>query len=467
MALVTDSVADTTAAGTEVSLRDFALWRVYSVIHASPTHDPARSMLFRSLVFVGVILSFATQVAYATAPLSLDDAVRQALAHNRDLAAVSLGPEAARGRVDQAILKPNPSLEAGAQSDLITGNTGVRKFDLGLTQAIPLGDRLRQAQAVARVDVASASAGFADRQRRLVGEVTEVVVVLLALDRQIALRERLIDVNRRLVDLARARAKVGEVSLVEVNAAALELARLEPERATLLVERTSQVQRLRPRLGLSPDEPLEIADDLDKVLSTFVSNADGDKATWNRPDLLSAAFTIERVDAEQRVARAEVRGDLKVGATYGYGRGATGGADHLLGVKMSIPLPVRNKNQGRLRELSAERTRAQRELEARELVVASEVAVARQRAAQFQKILEGYRISLLPLGESAERDLVTAYQQGQVPLFQVIQSQQQRLVLEAGAIEATAAYARALADLQTVTGRNPQLASAPAADAQP
>ena len=425
-------------------------------------------MSFRSLVLAGALIAAASApLATAAESLSLDDAVRQALAHNRDLIAVGIGPEAARGRVDQAILKPNPALEAGVQSDLITGNTGARKFDLGLAQAIPLGNRLHEAQSVARVDIALASAEFADRQRRVVGEVTEAVVGLLALDRQIALRGRLIDVSRRLVELSRARAKVGEVSSVEVNAAALELARLEPERATLLVERTSQLQRLKPLLGLSPDEPLEIADDLDKVLATFVSTADGDKATWNRPDLRSAALAIDRVEAEQRLARAEVRGDLTVGATYEYERGATGDADHLLGVKMSVPLPVRNKNQGRLRELRAERTRAQRELDARELAVASEVAVAQQRVQQFQKILEGYRTSVLPLGETAERDLVAAYQQGQVPLFQVIQSQQQRLALEAGAVEAGAAYARALAELQTATGRNPQLVSGLAPESRP
>lgn len=425
-------------------------------------------MSFRSLVLAGALIAAASApLATAAESLSLDDAVRRALAHNRDLIAVGVGPEAARGRVDQATLKPNPALEGGMQSDLVTGNTGARKFDLGLAQAIPLGNRLHEAQSIARVDVALASAEFADRQRRVVGDVTDAIVGLLTLDRQIALRERLIDVSHRLVELSRARAKVGEVSSVEVNAAALELARLEPERATLSVERTSRLQRLKPLLGLSPEEPLEIADDLDKIVATFVSNVDGDKATWNRPDLRSAALVIDQVEAEQRLARAEVRGDLTVGATYEYERGATGDADHLLGVKLSVPLPVRNKNQGRLRELRAERTRAQRELEARELAVASEVAVARERVVQFKKILEGYRTSLLPLGETAERDLVAAYQQGQVPLFQVIQSQQQRLTLEAGAVEASAAYARALADLQTATGRNPQLASVPSINLQP
>ena len=421
--------------------------------------------LLRSLLVLSLI--FPARALLAVEPLSLDQAITHALAHNRDLAALQLGAEAARGRVEQAGLKPNPSFEAGAQTDLLTGNTGARKFDLGLTQAIPLGNRLRELKSVARVGIPTAAAELANRQRLLSGEVTQAFVDLLTFDRQIALRDRLIDTNRHLVELSRARAKVGEVSAVEVNAAALELAKLEQERATLLAERVNRVLRVKPLLGLAPEEPLEISGDLDALLPALATGADGDKSTWNRPDLRLLGLALERIEAEQRVAQAEVRGDLTVGATYGYERSAAGDADHLLGVKMSIPLPVRNKNQGRLRELRAERTRAQRKVEALELAVASEVAVARQRAAQFQKVAEGYRVAVLPLGETAERDLVSAYQQGQVSLFQVIQSQQQRLALEGGALEARAAFARALAELQTATGKTPQLASAPVSEDQP
>lgn len=419
----------------------------------------------RSIFFT--LLLFPPGAALAAAPLTLDQAISYALAHNRDLAATALEAEAAQGRVEQAGLRPNPSLEAGAQTDLLTGNNGARKLDLGLTQAIPLGNRLREAQAVARVGIGAAAAVLADRRRLLVGEVTKLYVELLALDRQVELRDRLIKVNARLVELSRARATVGEISVVEVNAAALELAKLEQERAKLLVERTTRLQNLKPMLGVSPEQAIQISGELAALTNELNARADGDKPTWNRPDLRVAALAIEQIEAEQRLARVETRGDLTVGATYGYDRGAGSDAAHLLGAKMSIPLPVRNKNQGRLRELRAERSRAQLEAQALELRVASEVASARQRVAQFQKILDGYRASVLPLGEAAERDLVAAYQQGQVPLFQVIQSQQQRLALEAGAVEAGAACARALADLQTATGRNPERASAPPVDAQP
>lgn len=409
-------------------------------------------------------LLFSTGTLFAGEPLTIDQAVAYALAHNRDLMAGALGAEAARGRVEQAGLRPNPSLEAGVQTDLLTGNHGARKFDLGITQAIPLGNRLREAQAVARVGIGAATAALDDRRRLLVGVVTKLYVELLSLDQEVALRERLIKVNSRFVELARSRAKVGEISVVEVNTAALEQAKLEQERAGLVAERANRRQDLKPLLGLAAEDDITTAGDLDALTNVLQANADGDKPTWNRSDLRVAALAIEQVGADQRLAQVEARGDLTVGATYGYDRQTTGDPDHLLGLKMSVPLPFRNKNQGRLRELRAERTRAEREAEALEFKIAAEVASARQRVAQARKILAGYRAAVLPLGEESERTLLVAYQQGQVPLFQVIQGQQQRLALESGALAASTAYALALAELQTATGRNPRLATATPAD---
>lgn len=402
-----------------------------------------------------------------SAELSLDSAIRRALTNNRELAAAALGPEAARGRVEQAGLRPNPSFDAGAEDDLLTGNRGVRKFDLGFSQAIPLGGRLREAQAVARVGIGSAVADLDNRRRTIAGEITKVFVDVLVFDRHIALREQIIEANRRLVELSRGRAQVGEVSAVEVNAAALELAKLDQERAAFIADRLNRLQDLKLLLGASPGEVLEPSGDLDTVITHLAETSDGAPSTWNRADLRAATLVIERLDAEQRLARAEVKGDVIVGGTYSFERGRDGDADNLVGARVSIPLPIRNKNQGRMRELRAERTRAQREVEALQLTIDAEVAAARQRSAQLQKILESYGTAVVPLGEKAERDLAAAYQQGQVPLFQVIQSQQQRLALATGALQIRAAYAEALADLQTATGRNPRLVNPPILGEQP
>ena len=420
--------------------------------------------LFRSLLARSLIFSASAQLA--AEPLSLDQAIAHALAHNRELAANSLDAEAARGRVDQAGLRANPVLDAGVQSDLLTGNDGGRKLDLGVSQAIPLGNRLREAQAAAQVDVTAAGANLANRRRLLAGEITASYVEILALDRQITLRDRLLTVGTRLAELAGRRAQLGEVSSLEVTAATLEQAKLSQEKITLLAERAIKISTLKPLLGLEPAAELQTAGDLDSLLISLRDLSTADKSTWRRPDRRAAELAIERVEAEQRVARADVRGDLTVGAGYEYERSPRGEADHLLGLKFSVPLPTRNKNQGRLRELRAAHTQAERELAALDFAIASEVAAARQRIVQLQTVLDGYRAGLVVLAASAESELTNAYAQGQVGMFQLIQGQQQRLALQAGEIDARAALTRAWVALQTSTGLAPQLA-APSPEATP
>lgn len=411
-----------------------------------------------------VFLILSASTALHAAPLTLDNAIAQAFAHNRDLAAADLNAEAARGRVDQAGLWANPTLDTGLQSDLLTGNDGGRKFDLSISQARPLGNRLKAAQAAARVGVTAAGANLANRRRQIAGAIAAGYVEVFALDRQVVLRDRLLAVGVRLADLAGKRAKLGEVSSLEVTAASLEQAKLRQEKSILLAERAAKIQALRPLLGLEPTEDLEVAGDLAQLLPPLQSSAAENMPAWKRPDRRAAELAIERVEAEQRAARADVRGDVTVGLGYEYERSPASEADHLLGVKFSVPLPVRNKNQGRLRELRAEHTRAERELAALDLTIASEVAAARQRIELFRKVLDDYRLNVVPLAATAETELSNAYAQGQVSVFQLIQSQQQRLVLQAGEIDALAALARAAVELQTATGLNPLL-SAPTDEA--
>lgn len=408
------------------------------------------------------LILFAASTAFSAEPLTVDNAIAHALAHNRDLAAASLGAEAASGRVDQAGAPANPTLDAGLQSDLLTGNDGGRKFDLGVSQALPLGNRLKEAQAVAQVDVTVAGANLANRRRQIAGDVNAAYVEIFALDRQVALRDGLLSVGARLLDLAGKRARLGEVSAVEVTAASLEQAKLRQEKSTLLAERAAKIQALKPLLGLAAAADLEVAGDLEQLVLALDQEPAENQSAWQRPDRRAAELAIERLEAEQRVARAEVRGDLTIGAGYEYERSPGGGADHLLGVKFSVPLPVRNQNQGRLRELRAEHTRAERELAALDLTITAEVTAARQRVGQFRQILADYRRDVSPLAAAAEKELTDAYAQGQVGMFLLIQSQQQRLALQAGEIDALAALARAAAELQTATGLNPHLSVQPA-----
>ena len=94
-----------------------------------------------------ILASIAAYVlARSSHAITLDDAVRKSLAGNLDLRAAKFEVEKARGRLIQAGLWPNPSVEFGFRADLLGNNEGERTVSAGFVQAFPITGRLKFAR---------------------------------------------------------------------------------------------------------------------------------------------------------------------------------------------------------------------------------------------------------------------------------------------------------------------------------
>jgi len=74
--------------------------------------------------------------------LTIEQAVDIALRENRDLKAARIQVEEATGRLKQAGLFPNPSLESNFSFDYVFSNEGERNFLAGIFQPLPLSGRI-------------------------------------------------------------------------------------------------------------------------------------------------------------------------------------------------------------------------------------------------------------------------------------------------------------------------------------
>jgi hypothetical protein len=110
----------------------------------------------------------AVRPAGAAETMTLEGAVREALAGNPDLRAARQTIGMARGRLRQAGLWPNPELEFDGRDDFLFGGEGERGISGGFVQRFPISRRLGKARAVARVDIAMAEAELRDAERNLI-----------------------------------------------------------------------------------------------------------------------------------------------------------------------------------------------------------------------------------------------------------------------------------------------------------
>ncbi len=412
-----------------------------------------------SIYFVVLATVFTAAAQPLATNLTPELAVATALAENRDLAAARLAIRQAEGRLKQAGLWPNPEFELSHQNDAAFENEGENNFSSGFRQRFPITGRLVKAKAVARVDVAQAMAEVRNQERLLAGDVLARARELLVLREQLQANQEIQDALNKLATVSAQRAKMAEVSEADVNLARLELQKAQLARQLLLNQQEAAATTLNQLLGREPKTPLVLSGDL--LTDSPPDTADADReALAQRPDRQLAALSINRASAEIKLARAEKWEDWSVG--FDYTRDAQSfdapighKVDQFLGLSVSIPLPLWNRNQGNIAVAKATQQRAEAELTALDLRIAAEVRTAGDRLRRLADILRQYRGESLKLSEQNVTLTQKGYSDGLVSITAVIQAQQQFIELRLSYLETLAEFERAFTDWQTATASIP------------
>lgn len=434
-----------------------------------------RSLSFAALAFLAVSLGdLAPTAARSAEPapsesgLTATSAAAEALRANPELAAASAAIEAARGRLIQAGLWSNPSLRLAGRTDVVFQNEGERNLSIDLEQRFPIAGRLARAQDVARVDVALALAESREFERTLIGDVQRTVYGIAALDEAIASRESVIATASQLVRAATRRRQAAEVSDADVNLLEIELARFEQEKRRLELDRQIEVVRLNRLLYRAVDAPVSVSANLG--VRAFDSSRSID-ALAQRPDLVRTRLEIDRARAEASLARAESWEDWAVGVGYEKDRQVFRNEptvdpigvkqDEFVGLSLNVPLPLWNRNQGRVVTARAEERRAQARLAAAERAAQAEVETARRRIEELARVVREYDESILPRSQQSVALLERGYRQGLVAITTLVQAEQQLADTVLRRAETLGELRQAEIDLETASAASSLLGPPP------
>lgn len=410
-------------------------------------------MLFCTLLLSSLGV-FAKQPATNLTP---ESAMAIALSDNRDLIAARFAIRQAEGRLKQAGLLPNPEFEASHQNDSAFANEGEYTVSAGFKQRFPITGRLSKAKAVARVDVAQAMAEVRNQERILAGEVLARSRELLVVRDKLKAKKEIQDIIQKLIDVSEKRLKAGEISATDVNLAKIELQKVTLEQATLLNQQETAENELNRLLGRGPATPVQMSGVAGVEIDANISAETLRQALAQRPDRQLAALSVDRAEAEIKLARAEKWEDWTVGFDYNHDNSkfvepVGNKVDNFLGISASIPLPLWNRNQGNISEAEATRQRAEAELRALDLRIATEVQTAKDQTQRLSKTLRQYREESLKLADENIVLLQKGYADGLVNITTIIQAQQQLSELRQGYLETLGEYLDALTNWQTATG---------------
>jgi outer membrane protein, heavy metal efflux system len=353
----------------------------------------------------------------------------------------------------RAGLLPNPSLEFEGASDLFFTNEGERSFSAAWSQEIlTAGKRIKRLK-VAGKDLEEYDHRIADAERLLAEEVKIAFYDLLLAEDRLKLAGRYVEINDQLLRIARDRLEVGDIPELEVNLARVEVARSQGRKAE--GEREIEPRRLKlfSLMGLSPASEVGIAGALER--QEFSARIEDLKALAlaRRPDLMALAAEKERAEAALHLAEAEAIPNVtaslsvqRVDSSLNVGDITAKDRDKLMGLKLSVPLPLFDRNQAGKREAVTRRASADsRYLFVRKSIERSVEAVF-SRLMATGKSLSIYDRDIFPQLEENLQLTREAYRLGEVGFLSVIEEQRKFL-------EANEGYLLALHEWNTTRAR--------------
>ena len=387
-------------------------------------------MLFYSIVIL--FIACAHPLLAADLTLTQDAAAAYALQHNPALASARLGVEEARGRLRQSGRLSNPEVELEFNRNARSRESDAR---LALVQRFPITGRLRYEKAVSRAQLAAAEFEVRDGERKLEAEVRGLAVKLIALHEQRDLRSNQIANVRELSEFLRKSAEAGEGPLTDALQVELESRQLEIENLQLAAEEAALLGELRVLLGAPPGGSLAVKGRLTPPV--LPAHSDGGS---QRPDLLAAQL---RVDAarftvkEQQARRVE---DIGAGLSFTQERTIDDPnplqTERIVGFRVSVPLPLWNRNAGRIHEANAALARADREMTAMQWSAVGETMAAREAMKVYAKILTTLDGTALPQAKQIEEQLSSGHSSGHTPLSEVLRTRARRLELQRQRLDA-------------------------------
>ena len=383
------------------------------------------------LVPATVCLLWSAPLRVLAEPLALWQVSEYSLQNNGELRSFREEKGIRDAGRTRAWLLPNPTFELEGETGALTGSSAENSLSIGVSQEFFLSDKREQRFALAERELELYRLQLADRERVLVLEVKSAFYEALLAEQRVALADRAIELNRQLHDVAKERLAAGDIPELELNLVKVELARSEGSRIALADLLNQSRAKLWTLMGVPDGASPAIAGELESAGAMVKPLADLKLlARENRPDLKALAAEKGRGETEMSLARAEALPNLTAGLaltreTTEMEIGGVEGKDtgYTIGIKLSMPIPVFDKNQAGVQEARARQNSAGSRLAAAGLAVDREVETAYATLLNTDRILALYRTGIIPQFKENLELTREAYRLGEVGILTVFEEQ--------------------------------------------
>ncbi len=287
------------------------------------------------------------QISYAqapAAPITMQQAVEQALAHNPALLSAQQNLLSMKGQEVEAGLRANPYFGVtGSDITLPSNNPGnPYSYSAGVSRLFERGQKRRWRLDAARATTAQTEAQYHDQIRQTTLLVRQNFTNLVLAKAALKLAQDNLSSFRHELQINHDRYGAGDIGKLDYERLDLQLAQFESDESSAennLVQAGDQLQTL---LGIGqPSRSFEVSGDLvPPPLTTSLIELE-QKALAARPDYQAAQAAVHVADANVKLAYANGTTDPTLEGEYD-----RSGVDSSAGFSVNIPLRIFDRNQG-------------------------------------------------------------------------------------------------------------------------
>jgi cobalt-zinc-cadmium efflux system outer membrane protein len=384
------------------------------------------------------------------AAIGLPEALARAVARNPDLLAFGYQIEAAEGQLQQAGLAPNPEVGVAVQD--VLGSNAYGGIDSAET-TVTLGWILERGVRERIVDAARAGVSLREADAEIMrldtaAETARRFLTCLAYQGRLRNADEAVAQVEQTVRLIGERVAAGSSLAAELARAEADLARAELLQEDYEHELLSAYHRLSAQWGeTDPDfasvsgavRTLPRLEPFDALLARVDDN----------PNLMRLMSQQRLDEAELQLAQARSRPSWQVSGGL---RRFESTDDLALVGSLTVPLPIRNRNQGRIAEARADIARTQAEMTASRVRIETALFVLYQELNHNLQLAGRLTADVIPRLEQALDDTRRAYEVGRYGYSEWRVVQSELLAANNELLEASVDAHRIVIEIERLTG---------------
>jgi len=415
----------------------------------------------RSIVSCALGFALLANFANAQQALTWDQVKAKFEAVNPVLRADQINVEEMKAEEITAFLRPNPQLAGATDGTQLARHAGVWQ-PLSGTQYQGSFSYLHERERKRELRLQSAKEGtqitasqHEDLERNLLFNLRSMFVQTLEAKAVLDLARADLDYYDKIIDISRARFKVGDIAQIDLDRIELLRVQYEAEIETATVNlRTAKFELLELLNERTPVDKFDVTGTFDWSDALRPLEDYHQIALDNRPDLRAAIETIQQSDTNHKLAVSNGSTDPTYSAWATYNPSFNNPNDkETLGLSVSIPLRIFDRNQGEKKRTLLDIDRSRSAKDAAQAQVFDDVDSTYEQLRSNMALLRPYKEKYRDQATRVRDTVTFSYEHGAASLMDFLNAQSDYRVVQLAYVQLIGSYLTFVGQMNMALGR--------------